>query len=282
MAKPKRSEGPAPAPHDPYDQFHLRGIDDAAEDFQEDNLSIDEGGAAFDHEDLARQYLAERRRGVSDVHGLAKTAVADYIAWFDRNEGIATFRVDYESEIEEEVVDPQAAYAAWKQGYAEGLVSPLVEVVLDAYGELIGATPDPDPDEKDDPRPKANPAGEPITYWSAQGAWDAKHAFSAGDLDDIVDKRIVDAAIDEIVATGKVEHNHVRRLASGLVDKFFDAIIKDGHEEEWIDQNRAELKSFGHLPSEAYAEWRAGYRGPAAREIASWLEERARDEMEGA
>lgn len=271
--------------------FYVLGIDQSAEDAEDDD---DQSHDHVDVEDLAAQFDAARASNPDvDVRTFVKPSVEAYLQWWDRNEMIDFFREVADDQLDEEEIVAEtpaevAAFAEWVRGYRWGLEQAFADAVMDAYVEAINEREDGDGEDVDLGPAHANPAkGEPLAIWSQQGTWDAEQAFSTSDLKHDLDLGPFAA---ELLAAQKAESG-TRRQNAGLpvevagraVDAWFALLESDpDYYEEWKSQNEDAITEYGHDPEKAFREWKAGFRGVAAKSVASALRRLVREsELEG-
>jgi hypothetical protein len=259
-----------------YDRYYMEGFTLAEEDYDGDENRWKGVDPVIDDEvdvdDLAAQYIASDRSAAAAA-AIVQKAVTDYMAKVARSNNVEKV---FQKQLGPDVPDryQPSSFAAWKTGYEVGLYGKIFKAALDRWAELLGE--DEEETDADQPPARQNPGGaEPLSYWTSQGTWDAQHGFDMGELDEWVDLDERAAELEE-----RLEAERVRAVAGKAVADYLDQIDEDGHEDEWVEQNKAELDDMKHLPSEAYKHWRQGYKAWAVPLVEREIERRARDAMD--
>lgn len=263
---------------DVLDQFRVLGMDNAQEDFEEDDDLEDEIELA----DLVRQYkdmLAARRGGGQRADAdqgateIAKAAVKRYVEKADRSghdpdTALPPARRVFDDEYDDTVgADQPRAYEEWREGYIEELEKIIATAIIDAYAEDASERPA----ATSQRRARGNPAGDRpsgIGVWYKDGQWDASHAFDPDTLEhydiEMDGRKVIDGR-------GQVSDELAKAEGARMGDELKKAMLADDDNSSWIDQNHDTVEEYGHDPVEAYKQWVAGYADYAKGAIARWL-----------
>jgi hypothetical protein len=203
-------------------RWYLQGRDDADED-----LDLEQ----FDAETLARRVLSG-----TPIRDLTVTAMTDLLA-IDPHDGSEREWVEEHAEdLEEDEVDPAAAYKEWRRGWIDEGAHQLEAEIVEAMQELLDEL-----DQSD---------GEGATYedWRRTGAQDCGNAWSVDDDVEAGDRKLLRRPGVNVDAEIKT-----------LLDGYWEIEREDAFK-EWSRQNAKDVKADDLEPERAFEEWVFGFR----------------------
>jgi hypothetical protein len=234
-------------------RWYLQGRDDADED-----LDLDQ----FDAETLGRRVLAG-----TPIRDLTMTALSDLLA-IDPHDGSESEWIDdHEDDLQEDAVDPKAAYKEWRRGWLDEGAHQLEQEIVEAMHELLDEL-DEEEDEDDDSPTLKNHARE-LALYERTGQQDCGNAFGSDDIDI--------RAIRDLAKQVKGKSPTERTAAIVAV---IDAIWTEEEREilaEWRKQNAADVKDAGLGLKDAFEAWKTGFRSCQIRALDGWVSD-AEDE----
>lgn len=228
-------------------RWYLQGRDDADED-----LDLEQ----FDAETLARRVLSG-----TPIRDLTVTALTDLLAIDPHDGSEREWIEEHHDDLEDDEVDPRAAYAEWRRGWIDEGAHQLETDIVEAMQELLDEL-DEEEDEDDD---EERPAGA-ATYndWYKTGVQDCGNVWNTDDWDERAFRKFRRAAL-------KLSGQELVDAVAAFVKEQWEE-NREESQEHWDDQNAEEVTEDGLDPAKAYENWSNGYMECQRNYLRKWVE----------